>query len=304
MAHCPKCGTKLKLTDISQFCPKCGVNMRFVNFEENFYKEAKIAELSQANMHVKVRRLKASFIGSKLAIARLVVMILPLVSLLVPFGSFSLNLPYKAQTYQFSALGIYGLFNEGGLDYILGMTMSDQYGAAFTALRNALFAFAAVAVIAVLIFFVSVLCFISIRNMQKINVVLSVLGVIACAVSVVMIRQLVNMTSRNNLEFGKLLSGKVGFGFLVCIAAFAAVFIVNLLLWRKGIPVEYDEGMLERVEIYKKVKAGEVDIDSLPQPIVETAETRKIDEEIAKEEASFKKKHEKEEEINGSGQEE
>ena len=96
------------------------------------------------------------------------------------------------------------------------------------------------------------------------------------------------------------LEGKNGFGLIVCILMFAAVFVVNLLLVKKGIPVEYDEGMVERAEIYKKVKAGEIDIDSLPQPIVETEETRKIDEEIAKEEAAFKKKHEKEDAENGN----
>ena len=53
MANCPKCGHKLRLTDLSQFCPECGVNMRFVGFEENFYREAKYAELSQANVKVK-----------------------------------------------------------------------------------------------------------------------------------------------------------------------------------------------------------------------------------------------------------
>ena len=64
MANCPKCGHKLRLTDLSQFCPACGVNMRFVNFEENFYREAKYAELAQAQVRVKFRRFKGAFIGS------------------------------------------------------------------------------------------------------------------------------------------------------------------------------------------------------------------------------------------------
>lgn len=299
MSHCPKCGAKLKLTDISQFCPNCGVNMRFVNFEENFYREAKQAELSQANMSMKIRNMKAAFVGSKLAIARLAVMLLPIVSLLVPFGSFTLSLPYKAETYQFSALGLYGLFNNGGLNYIFSMTSAFVNGERFSSLRNSLISYAAVAVFGVLILFVSILCFISIRNMQKINVVLSALGAVACVVSVIFIRKFV-VTAEYTDNFGELLNGRAGLGFLVCLAAFAAVFIVNLLLSRKGIPVEYDEGTLERVEILKKVRSGELDIDSLPQPIVETEETRKIDEEIAKEEASFKHKHEKESADNGN----
>ena len=298
MAQCPKCGKKLKITDISQFCPACGVNMRFVNFEDNFYREAKIAELSQARMHVKVRKLKASFVGSKLAIARLIVMLFPIISLLVPFGTFTINLPYKAETFPLSGLGVYGLFNGGGLEYILKMTSASVNGGNFTSLRNALFMYAGVAVFAVGIFLVSVLGFISIKNMQKINVILSGCGIVMSVVSVLMFRKFVDISSASTMG---LLSGRVNFGFLVCIAAFAVAGTINVMLWRKGIPVEYDEGMLERVEVYKKVKAGELDIDSLPQPIVETAETRKIDAEIEKERADYQRKHGKEAGADGNG---
>ena len=297
MAHCPKCGKKLKLTDISQFCPSCGVNMRFVDFEKNFYKEAKVAELSQANMYVKIKRLKASFVGSKLTIAKLIVMILPLVSMLIPNGEFSLLLPFSTNTYSFSALGFYTLFSEGGLDYIIGMTGAAIDGAAFTSLKNALFVYAGVAVFCVLILLVSILGFISIKNMQKINVVLACCGILVSVCAMIMIGVFVKASGESVF-----ISGKNGIGLIVSALMFAAVFAVNFLLVKKGIPVEYDEGMLERVEILKKVKAGDIDIDSLPQPIVETAETRKIDEEIAKEEASFKKKHEtKEDAENGNG---
>ena len=73
MAKCPKCDRKLRILDVSQFCPACGVNMRFYNFEENFIREAKLAELSQAGLKVRTRNLKYSFSGSKLVTAKLVV---------------------------------------------------------------------------------------------------------------------------------------------------------------------------------------------------------------------------------------
>ena len=295
MAQCPKCGKKLKLTDVSQFCPACGVNMRFVNFEENFFKEAKYAELSQASMHVKVKHLRAAFVGSKLAIARLAVMLLPLLTMLIPAGSFSVALPYKETAYTFSALGIYSMFTDGGFNYIMGMTGSAVDAAAFTALRTALFGYAAAAVFGVLILFVSILCFISYKNMQKINVVLSGFGIVCSVVALFLIGAFVKTA-----DHSVFLTGKNGFGLYAVIAAFAVVFVINLLLSIKGIPVEYDEGMEERAEIYKKVKAGEINIDDLPQPIVETAETRKIDEEIAKEEENYRKKHAKEVQADGN----
>ena len=47
---------------------------------------------------------------------------------------------------------------------------------------------------------------------------------------------------------------------------------------------------MSRTEIYKKVKKGEINIDDLPQPVIETEETRKIEEEIRKEEEEHERK--------------
>ena len=84
-----------------------------------------------------------------------------------------------------------------------------------------------------------------------------------------------------------LISGKGGFGLIFTMLMFAVVFYVNLMLWKKGIHPVYDEGVEERVRIYKELKDGKINIDDLPQPVVETEATRKIDEEIAKEEKLF-----------------
>ena len=76
-------------------------------------------------------------------------------------------------------------------------------------------------------------------------------------------------------------------GLIITVLMFTAVFIVNLLLWKKGIHPVYDEGVVERVAIYKQVKAGKINIDDLPQPVIETETTRKIDEAIRAEEEKF-----------------
>ena len=289
MAKCPKCGVKLHIYNVSQFCPKCGVNMRYVNFEENFIREAKIAELTQAVVSMKVRRLKAALIGGKIQIVRLVVMLLPLISLLIPSGSFSLNLPYYSHTVQFSALGLYGTFTNGDLDYIGAMVGSDVFGASFTALRTALFAYIAPAAFAVIVLLASILCFVSIKNMQKIISALSAVGIAATVASVFFFGAFVSKA-----KDGVILTGKMGFGWLVTVLAFAAVIAINLIIDKKGIKVVYDEGIEERVAVYHEYKAGKVTIDELPQPVVETEATRKIDEEIAKEEAALQDKAQEE----------
>lgn len=286
MATCPKCGYKLKITDISQYCPKCKVNMRFFGFEENFYREAKIAELSQAGILCKVRRLKTAFIGSKMTIARLIVMLLPAAALLLPSGSAQVSLPYKVTDIPFSILGIVNLFTSGDLGYISSMASSPFAGAEFKKLQLAVFALVAVALFAVIVLLTSILCFISVKNMQKITSVAAVVGIISAIVSMIMTASFVS-----GVKDSAIVSGKNGFGMIVVILMFGAVLAINLILSIKGIKVEYDEGMLERAEIYKKVKAGEVSIDDLPQPVVETAATRAIDEEIAKEEKAYEEKY-------------
>lgn len=282
MGKCPKCNKKLRLTDISQFCPSCGVNMRFYNFEENFIREAKLAELSQAGLKVKLRNLKYSFSGSKYITAKLVVMLLPLVSLLIPSGNISISAPFISFDAHFGILGIVNIVTGGALNYLLSMGGSDLVGDGFSALTAALVVFAVTAVFAVFSFLFSFLGFISIKNMQKLTTIVSGLGIITAILSLVSIA-VFNAKTENNL----ILSGSFGYGLIVTVVMFAAVFYVNLMLWKKGIHPIYDEGVEERVRIYKELKAGKINIDDLPQPVVETEATRKIDEEIAKEEKLF-----------------
>lgn len=294
MAKCPKCGKKLSIFDISQFCPGCGVNMRFYNFEENFIREAKYAELSQAGLKVKLRNLKYSFSGSKLVTAKLIVMLLPLLSLLIPSGNITISLPFTSSEASFGLLGIVNIVTGGSLNYILEMCSSSVAGAEFSALRNALFAFVAVALCCVFSFVFSIFGFISIKNMQKLATVTAGLGIISSAVTLALIGMF-NSAAAESI----ILSGSFGIGLIVTILMFVAVFTVNLLLWKKGIHPVYDEGVEERVRIYKEVKAGRINIDDLPQPVVETEATRKIDEEIAKEEAAFYEKFKGEVSENG-----
>lgn len=282
MAKCPKCSRKLSIFDVSQFCPACGVNMRFYNFEENFMREAKYAELSQAGLKVKLRNLKYSFSGSKLVTAKLIVMLLPLLSLLIPSGNISVSAPFIQFDAHFGILGIVNIVTGGALNYLMQMGGSEIAGSAFSALFVALICYVVVVLLAVFCLLFSLLGFISIRNMQKITTVTAALGIIMSVVTMVMIGRFGSQSADIVL-----VDGSLGFGLVVTVIMLAAVFAVNLLLWKKGIHPVYDEGVEERVRIFKEVKAGRINIDDLPQPVVETEATRKIDEEIAKEEAAF-----------------
>ncbi len=288
MAVCPKCRQKLKLTDWGQNCPHCGVNMRFYNFEENFYREAKMAELSAAKVSIKIKRLKGAFVGGALPVARLSVLLLPLLSVLVPVLQFSLKLPFTEKSYALSGIGIYNMFSDQTLPYVLSMADDPFNGTVFRALRSVLFAEAGAAVFGLLVFLMSALCFISIRKMSVILCAVSALGM---ADSAALLVTAVRFCSSCSVQSQPVLNGSMSFGAVVTFLMFAVVFVLNILVAVKGVKIEYGEGDLERAEIAKKIKSGELKLEDLPQPIVETAETRAIEEEIRKQREKLENLH-------------
>ncbi len=279
MAKCPKCGYKLKIYNASQFCPKCKTNLRFYNFEEEFYRSAKIAELNNAAFHIKMRHLKAAFVGSKLMTVRLIAAVLPALMFLIPAGNFHFEVPYKSVDFPVGLMGIVNIFMNGEIGLFSSLKGSELIGAEFGIALNVFIASAVPVIFAVLVLLGSLLGFVSIKNMQKIICSFSVLGFV-CA----LVAQIIMYTQIGVMNDTLILSGSCGFGLYAVMLAFAVVFIINFIINKNGVPVQYDEGMLERAEIYKKYKAGKVNIDDLSQPVVETEETRKIDEEIRKEE--------------------
>ncbi len=288
MSICPNCKNKLRFYHIGQYCPHCKVNLRFFGFEERFLREAKEAELGFAGVHIKVKHFKAAFVGSKLTVARLCLMVLPLFSLLIPSGSAQIKLPFYEETVSFNALGVLSSFTGGGLDFIGKMASSEIAGEVFAALQRAMSALLGVAVCAVLCLLLTILCFISLKKMAKLLCVVSVLGTLGCVAAA----YLINRFNAAALSFDSvLISGTRSFGLAFTVIAFAVIFTLNFLIIKNGVPIEYDEGELERYEIAKKVKAGEININDLPQPVVETAETREIEKKIRKEREAYEKKY-------------
>lgn len=284
MSVCPKCQKKLRLFDISQNCPHCGINIRFCNFEEKFYNDAKKAELDAANINMMLTKLKASFVGGKLPVIRLI-SILPAVAVaLLPFGNFTLNLPFLEKSFSLNALGIYTMFSDSTLQYILKMSSADVSGVYFSALRNAIITCAIPVLFSVLILLFTLLCFISIKKMPKILCTLSVFGFLGAVAATVFSAVLSSATSNTEL----INCSMSVWGLLGAIVAYAFVFTVNLLISKKGLALVYKEGTEERVAIYKQIKSGKIKMEDLPQPIVETEETRKIMEEIQAEQDKFK----------------
>ena len=288
MSTCPKCQKKLRIVDIGQNCPHCGVNMRFYNFDKTFIEEAKKAELSMANVHVLLRKFKAALIGSKLAVARLVIGFLPVVSMLLPIGNVKFDIPFAVQEFAVSGLGIYTIFSNGVLNLLFSMLSAPVNGKAFTGVAVAMAVYAVAALCAVLTLLCSILSFISIKKMARLLCGFSVTGILAGIVATVLC---------GGFADSGVVSGGASFGVAGIIVFFGIVFAVNFIIAKKGLPVEFEEGDLERYEIRKKVLKGEIKLEDLPQPIVETAATRAIEEEIRKEQMKYDSVAENAEEV-------
>jgi len=280
MSTCPHCSKRLRLLDWKPNCPHCGVNLMFYGFEERFYEDAKLSELSMAGMRAKMKRFKATLAGSRLAKLRLCIAVLPLVSLLLPMGSFTARLPFAQQSWQAGAMGIVNLVigNKDALPYLRDMLDSPMWKALFWPGFLMLAACALSALFGVLVAVCSFLSFISLKHMSGAVGVLSIVGALLAvggfAAGLVLLRRSAP---------GGIYSGALGFGAPLTFAMFLFTACANLLLRKKGVEVVYAEGDFERAEIYQKVKRGELKLADLPYPVVETEETRAMEAAIAKE---------------------
>lgn len=84
MAQCPKCAARLRLIDWKQNCPYCGANVFLYNLQERLMLDADKAEVEHYHFQRKIDRAKASFIGSKLAVARIAASVLLIGAVFLP----------------------------------------------------------------------------------------------------------------------------------------------------------------------------------------------------------------------------
>lgn len=111
MADCPKCGQHLRLVDWKQNCPHCGVNIPAYGFQEKLMKEADKAEVQHYHFQKKLDRLKFSFIGSKLAILRIITSILPIGPVFLPLAKIKITEGLEPYDGNFSFLTLIKKYN-------------------------------------------------------------------------------------------------------------------------------------------------------------------------------------------------
>lgn len=244
MANCPKCGIHLKLTDWRQHCPHCGANIVVYDLQERLMQQADTAEVQHYHFQKKIDRLKASFIGTKLAVARIITSFIPVFALLLPIVNCKLNPAYGDFEGNASLITIYN-----GVDTIgkPGFLTSDK-------LLTASLMLLALSVVLWLVHFLCLMMACSKRALLRaviINLLMLFASLGAPAVFLVD-------------KSDAVLTGKPAIGIFLYIALQLLNVIIDFIVLKQGIPVHHKQCFVggipieEYFEMQKTLSAEEI----------------------------------------------
>ena len=282
-ATCPKCGGKLKLTDWRPNCPHCGVNMVYYGMEERLLLDADKAEAEHARTQPKVDRIKAATVGSPLAIARLVLSIVPIAGLFLPLAKFAFQAPYASFSGNVNVITLYNAISSTDMDALMSMFSSKLFGAAFILY--------AVAVVCVLVSALGVLFHAIFQTLacspkgKQRNLTFDVLNVALVTAAIVCFTLFSSKISATLPSVIR--TSAVSFGAFVYLGLLLVSFGMDIFCVVKGIPVKYKEcfvGNIPADEYFRLVDEG-VPLEQIRQVMAEhTAqkEAAKAAEEAAK----------------------
>ena len=266
---CPKCGGEIAFYDLKPNCKHCGVNIMYFTQEEGLSRDAKRTELEGAAARIVIARIKTEFIGSKLAIVRMIFSVLSAVALLVPFGGAKYTAPFFNESFSVGILGLIKGFQNGMLTDLPSFLRSSVFsGATKAALAPAAF-FAVVLLLDLLIVAALLLGFLNLTKSAKLMQNAALIGAVVCVAG-----QITAVVVKFTAEKSPAAEVTLGFGALAAMAVFLVLFFLNRAMLKKGIEPAYRPNDIKRKEMLKKVRAGEVDLDSLPLPIFESDEER------------------------------
>lgn len=281
--NCPKCSEPIKWYELSPNCKKCGVHIMYYTQESDLIRDAKRTELEFASARVLVAKLKANFIGGKYAIARLVFMFLCVGSLCIPFGDFSAVFPFRTIDLSVGGIGIYSLISGGLYNHFFDFL---NVGIAHDSVIKILAGFVMFALIVLMTLIIFVTLILSFINKTKGAKKIFIMTVITMVIDIICtVWMFIAGSSVKAYDF---LSFKAGFGGFAALIIFGVFAALNLIIYKKDEQPKVKEVDLQRIDIRKRIKAGEIDIDELSMPIFETEEER-----LARENAFSGKKKEK-----------
>ncbi len=138
MANCPKCGKHLRMTDWKQHCPHCNCNIVIYDIQERLMQDADKAEVQHYHFQKRINRMKAAFIGSKLAIVRIFTSLIPVAAIVVPWLKGSFKSPFAEFDGVYTLFSLIDRLESFNFDAILGLLNADDGKTALIFLAAAL----------------------------------------------------------------------------------------------------------------------------------------------------------------------
>ncbi len=248
MANCPKCGEHLKMTDWKQHCPHCKCNVVIYDIQERLMKDADKAEVQHYYFQKKVDRMKASFVGSKLAVVRIFTSLIPLVAIVVPWLKGEFKAPFVEFDGFLSLFSIMDMLDSFDTDGILALLSSSDGKGALLCLAAAMVLVALSAVLLLVRF--GCLTMACSERAKARSYAFDISMLVLCAISAVLL-MCVPKNPYFNIDF--IIAPFVYFLLL------GVNFGVDIAIYKKGIKVKHDPcfvGGIPIEEYFKMVEDG------------------------------------------------
>ena len=277
MANCPRCEHRLRLTDWKQKCPYCGANVFLYDLQERLMQDADKAEVQHFYFQKKMDRAKASFIGSRLAVARIVTSLLPVGAVFLPLFSAEFGGAFAALSGRIDAIRLYNLTQEADLGALPGaMLGAGANGTVFAAVLVCL----ALSLLFLLLHFALLFLACSPRGRSR-NLTLDILQLVFAAAYA---GGLLFLPAGTFVAAGPLIGSWVYF------ALSALSLIVDALVYKQGIEIIHKQcyvGGIPIEEYFEMVDAG------MPQAEIRAEQYRRLTAQQLEKERALKAELEK-----------
>lgn len=234
MANCPNCGVHLKKTNWKPNCPNCNVNIFYHGMQERLENDVITAEISLNKMYAILDRVKASYIGSKLAIARIVLSLLPIGALFLPLAKLAVNVPFVSEEFSINALTVYNAVSTMDFEGLLGMFSSESLSLAVILFALSI-VFVALGAVGSLVGFILIFLSCSPKGIPR-N-----LGFAGASLACYVLSGVAFLVSGS--QFASVLgegcySASLSFGYIILIVAAIAPIVINLMIKKNPIVVK------------------------------------------------------------------
>ena len=264
LADCPKCGKHLKMTDWKQHCPHCGGNIVLYDIQERLMKDADIAEVQYYHFQKKIDRLKASFVGSRLAVIRIFTSLLPLLAIVVPFFKCTFKEPFVEFEGFLSLFSILDFIDKLNIEALLELLNTTDGKVPLLLFFGAIL-FIALTVALLLVRFVCLTMACSKRGKSicyGFDITFIVMTIISCVLFLV-------IPDNPYFEIGIILAP------IVYLILLFVNFLVDILIYKKGIEVKHAPCFVGGIPIEEYFKMVE---DGVPQDEIRQEMYRRLTE--------------------------